>query len=391
MAGYLISTLPILAMMLPLVLGGTTLSQAAPSRETHSRENAWTVGIASGLLEGTYSRFAAEMAKVLDDGDKLRVLPYVTYGALGNVKDLLGLKGIDVAFTQADVFAELEKDPQYGDISKNITYIAPMYVSEVHIYARPEIKNIEDLKDRVVNFNTTGSAANVTGQIVFDRLQIPVRKTFINNAAAFEKMKSGEIAALVHVVGKPNDLFVKMKPEPGFHFIRVPYNEAFKDFYVHTEITFVDYPNIIPDGDRIDTIAVHNVLATRNWPKGIDRARRVTRFVEYFFKEFELFQQPGFHPKWREINLAAAVPGWTRYPAAEEAVAKLRGPSPSSEALRRELDKYFSQKEPALGPSEREALIEEFLSWRQQRQSGGSVAVEGMQTCKRTGRGRTRK
>jgi hypothetical protein len=40
--------------------------------------NEWTVGIAGGLLEGTNIRFAAEMAKVLDDRPNLRVLPIVT-------------------------------------------------------------------------------------------------------------------------------------------------------------------------------------------------------------------------------------------------------------------------------------------------------------------------
>jgi TRAP-type uncharacterized transport system substrate-binding protein len=329
------------------------------------------------------------MAKVLDDGDKLRVLPVITYGALGNVKDLLGLKGIDVAFTQADVFAELKKDPQYGDIDKRVNYIAPMYLSEVHIYARPEIKNIEDLKDRVVNFNTTGSAANVTGQIVFDRLQIPVRKTFINNAVAFEKMKSGEIAALVHVVGKPNDLFAKMKLEPGFHFISVPYNEAFKDFYAPTIISSADYPNLIPEGDRVDTIAVHNVLAVFNWPRASERGRRIARFVEYLFKNFELFRQPGFHPKWKEINLAAAVPGWTRYPVAEETIAALRGPGPGRDVLKSELDEYLRQRDPMLGLSEREALIEQFLAWRRQRQSDGPATTGSVPARKQVGGGQT--
>jgi hypothetical protein len=40
--------------------------------------NEWTVGIAGGLPEGTNIRFAAEMAKVLDDRPNLRVLPIVT-------------------------------------------------------------------------------------------------------------------------------------------------------------------------------------------------------------------------------------------------------------------------------------------------------------------------
>src|SRR5689334_17560672 len=35
--------------------------------------NAWTVGVAGGLLEGTFIRYAADLAKALDDGNTLRV------------------------------------------------------------------------------------------------------------------------------------------------------------------------------------------------------------------------------------------------------------------------------------------------------------------------------
>src|SRR5262249_11111678 len=63
------------------------------------RKNASTVGVAGGLLSGTYMKFADELAQVLDDGDNLRVLPVVTYGAASNLDDLLYLRGIDVAVT----------------------------------------------------------------------------------------------------------------------------------------------------------------------------------------------------------------------------------------------------------------------------------------------------
>ena len=49
------------------------------------RKNSWTVGIAGGLIDGTYMRFADELAMVLDDGDNLRILPMVSYGAASNL------------------------------------------------------------------------------------------------------------------------------------------------------------------------------------------------------------------------------------------------------------------------------------------------------------------
>ena len=42
--------------------------------------NAWTVGLAGGLLEGAPIRFATEIARVVDEGDALHVLPVVTRG-----------------------------------------------------------------------------------------------------------------------------------------------------------------------------------------------------------------------------------------------------------------------------------------------------------------------
>src|SRR5262245_21953514 len=80
------------------------LKENASDAALSKRKNAWTVGIAGGLIDGTYMRFADEMAKVLDDGDNLRVVPMVSYGAASNLEDLIYLRGVDLAITQTDVF-----------------------------------------------------------------------------------------------------------------------------------------------------------------------------------------------------------------------------------------------------------------------------------------------
>ena len=53
------------------------LQEGGSDAAIKQRKNAWTVGIAGGLIDGTYMRFADELGKVLDDGDNLRVLPMV--------------------------------------------------------------------------------------------------------------------------------------------------------------------------------------------------------------------------------------------------------------------------------------------------------------------------
>jgi TRAP-type uncharacterized transport system substrate-binding protein len=331
--------------------------------------NAWSVGLAGGLLEGTFIRYAADIAKVLDDGHNLRVIPLVTFGAVGNVTDLMHLKGVDIAITQADVLDHFRRELKVPNIQDRIHYISPLFRSEVHIYARGEFKTLKDLAGRKVAFNTRGSAANLTGQIVFKRLGIDVEPVLMNNSIALEKMRTGEISAVVHVVGKPNDLFAKFKPEPGFHFLPIEDDNKFTDYYVPARLTAEDYPNLIPAEGGVTTIAVQTVLAVFNWPTTSDRYRRVVRFIDAYFSKFHQLQQPPFQPKWQEINAAGTVSGWTRFAAAEEWLKRNREHRPQA---RQQFDQFLATQKVEGGaelPSkQREQLFEEFVKWNQTRE-----------------------
>src|SRR3954464_15532572 len=124
---------------------GASLKNSRIARPAPDDLNAWTVGLAGGLLEGTFIRYAADLAKVLDDGDKLRVLPMVTFGAVGNVSDLLNLKGVDIAITQSDVLDHFRRDLKVPGIENRVQYISPLYLAEAHVYAREEVKSLRDL------------------------------------------------------------------------------------------------------------------------------------------------------------------------------------------------------------------------------------------------------
>jgi TRAP-type uncharacterized transport system substrate-binding protein len=329
--------------------------------------NAWTLGLAGGLLEGSFIKYASDIAKVLDDGDRLRVIPMVTYGAVGNVNDLLYLKGVEIAITQSDVLEYFKTELNTPNLDKRIQYIAPLFNAEVHVCAKPEFRTLQDLKGRKVAFNTRGSAANLSGQIVFRRLNVPVEPIFINNAVALEQMKTGDLAAVVHVVAKPNDIFAAIKGEPPCRFLPVEYSDAFSDFYIPTTLTAEDYPAMLPRGGSVATIAVPAVLAVFNWPKGGEHYRKVARFTENFFAKFEQLQKPPFQPKWKEINLAGTVPGWTRHQVAEDVLARIA--SADEAQLRSKFDSFVSSQkganqDRAMSAAEREKLFRDFMQWQ---------------------------
>jgi hypothetical protein len=221
-----------------------------------------------------------------------------------------------------------------------------------------------------VGFHVKGSGPSVTGPMIFERLGIKVEPVFINHTFAIEKMRSGEIAAIFQLGAKPQDLLIKLKPEPGMHFVPITWGPKFSDYYLPTTLVHEDYPNLIPPGGSVDTLAVPVVLAVYNWPKNSDRYRRVERFVQYYFERFDKLKQPTFHPKWKEINLAARVPGWNRYSAAEEALAAKDG-SPGKDVGTTARQARSNEPAPARTDAsalERSPLFEEFLEWRQKQQ-----------------------
>ena len=277
--------------------------------------NAWTVGLAGGLIEGAPIRLAAEMARVVDDGDNLHVLPVVPRGPTENVNSLLYLRGIDAAIINSDVLDEYKS--QVPDIQRRLAYMLNLFPSELHIFVRPEIASLNDLIGKKVNFNTQGTAAAYSGPLIFSRLGLDVDKTFIPHQVALEQMRKGEMAAVVFITSKPVDAFVRGRWEPGFKFLPVPYQSKLEDYYLPAALDATDYPGLIKEGERVATIAVPTALVAYNWPINSNRFERVARFVDYLFSRVDKLQAPGFDPKWKSINLAATVPGLSRFPAAQ--------------------------------------------------------------------------
>src|SRR5260370_582273 len=168
-----------------------SLQEGGSDAALRERKNAWTVGIVGGLISGTYMRFADEMAAALDDGDNLRVLPIVSYGAASNLDDLLYLHGVDVAITQSDVFEYFRTQRKTPNLDRRVHYILRLPISELHILARIDVNSLEDLRGKKVNFGPAGTGASLTGSIVFQRLDINVEQVLIDQPTALQKLRAG--------------------------------------------------------------------------------------------------------------------------------------------------------------------------------------------------------
>jgi TRAP-type uncharacterized transport system substrate-binding protein len=342
-----------------------SLQQRGPDQVLREKKNAGTVGIVGGLLSGGQMRMVDEMGAVLDDGDNLRILPIVSFGAAGNLDDLLYLQGVDAAVTQSDVFEYFKTQRKTPDLDRRVNYIIRLPESELHILARNDVQSLEDLRGKKVNFGPAGTGASLTGTIVFQRLGINVDQVLIDQASALQKLQSGEIDAIARVVPKPIDFFSKIPANSGLHLVNIPFTKTFQDLYTLGQFTKAEYPNLLQGHDSIDTIAVPGVLAVYNWPKKTDRYNKVERFIQYLFDRFDRLQHPPFHPAWRDVNLAATVPGWTRFSVAQTMLDQLK----AKQTQQADFQSFLSTRQDAPNtPADRDALFRQFLQWQAQGQ-----------------------
>jgi TRAP-type uncharacterized transport system substrate-binding protein len=347
-----------------------SLQGGDPEAVLRERKNAWTMGIVGGLFEGTFMRFAEEIRKVIDDNDDMRVLPIVSRGSAANLEDLLYLRGVDAAITQVDIFEYFRQQRKIPNLEQRVHYLLRFPVAEMHLITRKEITRIEQLRGKRVHFPGAGGAGTITGIIMFQRLGIDVEQVLGDIGGGMEPLRNGEIDAMVRVVQKPVGYVTAIPANSGLHLLPIPYSRKFTDYYALSEFTHADYPNLVPPGERVDSIAVPSVLAVYNWPKTTDRYRRVERFVQRLFANFDKLQNPPYHAKWKDVNLAASIPGWTRFSAAEAELQQLKRtrniPAQTSD-VEQEFRAFVGNLPQPGAPRSREeleVLFREFMQWR---------------------------
>lgn len=333
-----------------------------------ARANKGTVSIISGGIGGTYIRIATDLAAVLDKGEELRILPIAGKGSMQNIHDILYLKGIDLGIVQSDVLAYIKREQLYPGIENRLRYVTKLYNEEFHLVARAEVTSIEQLAGKKVNFGIQGSGTYMTASTVFDSLKINVQPATFDQALAIEKLKAGEIAAVAYVAGKPARAFLDIKPEDGLRLVKVPYTDALQQAYLPSSFSDKDYAGLVPPGEDVDTVAVGAVMAVFNWNRGTSRYNKVEHFIEAFFSRFDEFQADPRHKKWREVNLAAKVPGWERFQPATEWLKS--NAQVASVSLKSTFQQFLDQQDSSsdgtqLSAAEREQLFQQFLQWQQ--------------------------
>jgi len=306
---------PKLASILSIVACTLTYTQHAQSIDIQAKReavNSGAIGLLGGGPGGTYIKLANDLATLLDDGYEMRVLPTTGKGSVRGVEDLMYLRGIDIALIQSDVLDFYKEAEVFPNVDQRLRYITKLYNEELHLLARKGMGSIDELAGKKVNFGPTSSGTHMTSSLVFNQLGITVDVQSDNYSIALEKLKRGEIDAMIRMIGKPAAYVEDLPANSGLHLLSVP-SSRISGAYIASSFVASDYPNVIEQGQSVETIAVGGVMAVYNWPEGHPRHRNIEKFIERFQSNFEQLLEPPYHPKWQEVSLEAEVPGWERF------------------------------------------------------------------------------
>ena len=341
--------------------GSVAEPKRAPRLEEQWKEklNANTVAIIAGSPEDTYLDITHDLAVVLND-ENLRILPIVGMGGAQNIRDVLYLKGVDIGITSSQMLRYFASTGELSTaLDQRLNYIARLYPEEMHVVAGRNIKTLEDLNGKKVNFSDPGSSTQISARDVFGLLSIPVEEVNMSQEDALVGVKKGEIAATVVITGKPAGVLSRISASDNLHLVEVPFTRTLENIYSSAQLEQSLYPNLIDAGQSIQTVAVDSVLITNNWQPASDRYRRVAKFVESLFSHFADLQKPPRHPKWQEVDLAKELPGWQRFPAAQDWLQQAK------------FDEFRTKYKAGAGvpvsnnPAEKQRLFREFLEWSQ--------------------------
>lgn len=338
------------------------LAQLSGSQAPKNADELYTLGIIGGEPDLTEFTLANDLASVFSRrqesgprGQRIRLLAVAGTGGAQDVRDLLKLNGIDLAIVSLPVLNRLRETRELGAIENKIVYLWRMPDQEVHLLAAPEVRSIEDLRGKTVNFGPPGAGSVFIARRLFDASNVKVAEAGLRQPDALEAMRNGTVAATVLVTGKPAPVLQHLAQVDGFHFLPIERPDGFEG--ARTSLTSADYPNLIAADGPVATLAVSDALVARVRPPDSSRARLLAYFVETIFARLDDLRRPGRHPKWRELDLDARIPNWKRYGPVTRSLARERDLSTGSAPSR---DEAGSTRE------EEEKLFQEFLKWREQ-------------------------
>jgi uncharacterized protein len=296
------------ACLLAALLVGVALSSSAVE-----------MGIVTGSEKGTYYQFGLNLQQLArSKGISLQV--NTSRGSIDNIYAVYQRTGVQLGIVQSDVLAfvaRVQSDTALKRIARKTKLVFPLYNEEVHLLARRDVTEFDDLANRRVAIGREGSGNYLTARLLFKISEITPREAIpIDTDEALAELKAGRIDAMFYVAGAPVRLFSEQVTESdGLHLVPIT-NKSVTEFYPTVEIAGRTYSW---QSEPVSTVAVKAVLMSFDYRQR--DCENVGRFAQLLSENLDWLIKNG-HPKWKTVDLAYPLKGWDQYDCVQRYLGK---------------------------------------------------------------------
>jgi uncharacterized protein len=279
-------------------------------------------GLVSVLTDGIVDpsgRATQAINQLADYASRLanvRVLPIAGQGAVANVRDLLFLRGVDFAVLNSDVLAFLDQTRQYPDARRHIRYVTHLFDQKIFLLVRKDINAIEDLRGRRLVVLSEAGSSRVTATVLFGLRKINVAVEAIGPGEVLDDVGLSKFDGALLL----SDELLRVRFGAGmrqsYHLLPIAMTPELQKTYRSAVIGAEELAGF-SNAANVQTATVSALLAVFNWTPSHGRYADVTNFITAFFMSLKGLREQTSNSIWRQADISAQSPGWTRFPAAQ--------------------------------------------------------------------------
>lgn len=281
------------------------------------------LAIATGSATGTYIEFGRDIAEAARK-DGLTVSVRESTGSMMNAFAVRYTPGVQLGIVQSDlrgflrdraegfVDAGLSEDERLAlsEMVEKIQLVYPLYIEEVHILARDDIRSLSDLSGKIVSVGQAGSGTFITAEQLFRRAGIAIDAEQSAPETALRDLRDGYIDAMVYVVGQPAAFFQDgVGAGDGLHLVPVD-DPALLEVYDSARIEPSSYAWLPA---AVSTVGVRSLLVAYAYEG--ENCGLIGRLSAAIAADIDRLRREG-HPKWAGVALDARVADWEPYACA---------------------------------------------------------------------------
>ena len=285
------------------------------------------LGIVTGSDKGTYYQFGLNLQQLGKPRD-VNLNVATSKGSVENLYAVYQRPKTQLGIVQSDVLAfvaRVQNDATLKRIAKKIKMVFPLYNEEVHVLARRDITDFDDLADKRVAVGREGSGTFLTARLLFKVSEVQPREmVYIDTDEALAELKAGRIDAMFYVAGYPVRLFQEgVADADGLALLPIS-NKSVIEFYPNVEIPANTYPW---QPNPVSTVAVKAVLVSYDFQRG--ECDSVGSFAAVLANNLAWLKANG-HPKWKAVDLDYPLKGWEQYDCVKKYLRKPLTPKAKS-------------------------------------------------------------